>query len=168
MKLLILLLIPIASFGQIFNQLEYAKPQSLYPKSNYQTDTREDEREVKLKTKLVFSGFYKYQKDNGETSEYYNRTFEFTTGEILNAKTETNNYKVETDYALIWYGQGEVATIELDKRVFFSNVNRYGFTESDYNTLKLLFSILNPVTGKSKSGKVYTFCLTDYNICTCN
>ncbi|MDF2451589.1 MAG: hypothetical protein K0S26_1093 [Bacteroidota bacterium] len=164
-----LLFLPFCLFSQIFNDLHYSKSKSLYPKtSTYSSDYEERETKPNLKTKLIFSGFYKYQRDNGSTSEYYQRDFEFTTGEILNIKTHTLDYKQDVDYALIWYNQDEVAVIELDKKIFSANTNRYGFTESDYNCVKLVFSILNPISGKSQSGKIYTFCMTDYNICPCN
>lgn len=59
----------------------------------------------------------KYQRSDKTYSEYYFRDIDLLTGVELNTKTKTQNYDSNSDYALVWFGQNEVAIIKFKDKI---------------------------------------------------
>ncbi|SKB56092.1 hypothetical protein SAMN05660226_01987 [Parapedobacter luteus] len=89
----------------------------------------------------------KYKSTDGSYSKYYFREIDLVTGVELNNATNTREYDVYSDYALIWFDQTQVAIVKLKSKIQ-SDVNRMMGKPID----KTLLEINCQIAGYNKEG----------------
>jgi hypothetical protein len=89
----------------------------------------------------------RYMTLSGE-SDWHETQVEFMTGKEMNAATRSYNYGAFSKYALIWFGEGQVAIIEISGAAF-------GCGQTF--TVRCLPSIGN-IRGQEQSGREWEIC----------
>jgi len=87
-----------------------------------------------------------YETSDGWSKEYF-MSVNFLTGKELNKATKTFKYNAFSTYAAIWFGEGEVALVEVDRPMIGIGDT---FDASDFSTQ---FRIISSVDGKDQQDK---------------
>jgi len=85
--------------------------------------------------------YVSYETESRGFSEYYYREIDLMSGFELNRRTNTRNYSVQSDYALIWFSNDQVAIIEL-KTIRFSTITNSSISKTAFD-IALQFRGLN-------------------------
>lgn len=96
-----------------------------------------------------------YQKDSGEYSDYHYREVTVTGGSNLNEETGSYKYSSDHDYALLWFGQDEVAIVKL-KDSSFTDITTPNIDESSFEATLDVYGI--EYSGLDQSGRRWKVC----------
>ena len=152
------------SYLQVFAQsngglgFSYSDPKSEYVGNNIEGITKQAQSNEPNLSPLKVTLNVCYKNEDGTYSEYYERSIELETGIVLNKKTQSSNYDKNADYALIWFGYGEVAIVKLEIPILSKGPfgwNNDQINKADYDTYSMTHSIFY---GVDRQGKTWKFC----------
>jgi hypothetical protein len=93
----------------------------------------------------------RYYKSEYETSPWYTLQVDLMTGGELNSATQSYSYNSYSDYAVIWFGKGEAAIVEIEN---------YLMTGSQFSVQDL--GTTTTLEGTDEQGVRWEICLSDY------
>ncbi|GEM_PF-4838339 len=162
MKFPVLLTFVLVSFlnsanSQTNGRLSYARQIPTYVSPDWSLFLDEAPKARGKKT-ITVEGNVKYERGDKTYSEYYFREIIFTTGVNLNASTESNDYKTDSDYALLWFSSDQVAIIELDQTLAGSSTRRQGLISEDTFNFSCQLSKYQ-LSGIDQSQRTWKICL---------
>ena len=113
------------------------------------------------------NAYVKYQNNDGEYSDYFQRDVDLISGSKLNRSTSSSNYSYNSDYVLVWFSNNQVAIIELET-VRFSSTFNSEITDISFDIGKQINGIKHK--GIDENGVQWYICFTApfYESYVCN
>ena len=96
----------------------------------------------------------RYRREDYSQSQWYRLSVSFATGYELNQATHTLSYQVFRSYAVIWFGQGEAAILQIQQLL----VTGMEFDESALEFYRYGMKL----SGYDKAGRYWEICLAQF------